>query len=112
MFSEQTEWVILGVTETGEAFDVPDWPDRLCGMLAKQGRDKRMSYSDYLQPVHISNHPAVVVDTRLARIDPEAFDIAKKFAAENRLKTRPGRSGNATGRHPAFVPERRQYARG
>jgi hypothetical protein len=35
------EWVILGVTVTGEVFDVPDWPERLCGMLATQLRDKR-----------------------------------------------------------------------
>ncbi|MEO8332714.1 MAG: DUF3579 domain-containing protein, partial [Gallionella sp.] len=28
------EWVIHGVTDTGEVFNVPDWPERLCGLLA------------------------------------------------------------------------------
>jgi len=37
MTVEQIEWVILGVTETGEVFDVPSWPERLCGMLADRG---------------------------------------------------------------------------
>jgi len=38
MFAEQVEWVILGETEIGEIFDVPSWPERLCGMLADRGR--------------------------------------------------------------------------
>lgn len=112
MMGEQIEWVILGVTETGEAFDVPSWPERLCGMLAEQGQDNRMSYSDYLRPAHINGRPAVIVKNRLAQDDPVSFFIVTRFVTENQLKTRPGRTGRTTGKHPVFRPERRDYVKG
>lgn len=112
MIAEQIEWVILGVMETGEVFDVPSWPERLCGMLAEQGQDNRMSYSDYLRPAHINGRPAVVVKSRLAQDDPVSFAIVTRFVTENQLKTRPGRTGRITGMHPAFGQERREYVKG
>lgn len=109
---EQIEWVILGVTETGEVFDVPSWPERLCGMLAEQGQDNRMSYSDYLRPAHINGRPAVVVKSRLAQDDPVSFAIVTNFVTENQLKTREGRTSRTTGNYPVFSQERREYIRG
>jgi len=112
MFAEQVEWVILGETEIGEIFDVPSWPERLCGMLADRGQDNRMSYSNYLRPTHINNLPAVLVESRLAQNDPASFAIVMRFVTENRLKTRVGRTGRTTGKHPAFNQERRDYIKG
>lgn len=112
MIDEQIEWVILGVMETGEVFDVPAWPDRLCGMLAEQGPDNRMSYSNYLLPAHINGHPAVIVKNRLAQDDPVSFAIVTRFVTENQLKTRPGRTGRTTGKYPEFQLERRHYVKG
>lgn len=108
MSDEQLEWVILGVMETGEVFDVPGWPDRLCDMLADREQNNRVIYSTYLQPVHINSIPSVVVKRRLAQDDPSSFAIVTQFVAENRLKTRAGRSG----KYPAFNPERRGYIKG
>lgn len=112
MMVEQIEWVIFGETEAGEVFDVPGWPERLCGMLAEQGQDYRMSYSDYLLPVHISGRPAVIVKSRLAQDDPASFAVVARFVTENQLKTRQGRSGCTTGNYPVFSQERREYIKG
>jgi hypothetical protein len=71
-----------------------------------------VSYSDYLTPSHISGFPAVVVLNTLAKDDPAAFAVVAKFITENRLKTRSGRVGNATGEHPTVKEERREYVRG
>ncbi|MFA6922522.1 MAG: DUF3579 domain-containing protein [Gallionella sp.] len=104
------EWVILGVTESGELFDVPNWPERLCGMLADQAKDNRLSYSGYLKPVHINGFPSVVMLTSLAKDDPASYSIVKQFVAENRLRSRPGRSG--AGEPPALLKDRRNYIKG
>ncbi|HEX5339228.1 MAG TPA: DUF3579 domain-containing protein [Gallionella sp.] len=107
---QQEEWVILGVTLDDEAFDVPNWAERLCGMLAAQSSDNRLSYSDYLHPVIIGGLPAVVMDTSLELADPHAFEIVRKFVEDNRLKSRAGRNrrhGESSGPYPAFNPDRR-----
>ena len=102
------EWVILGVTEQGELFDVPDWQARLCGMLADQASNNRLIYSDYLKPVHIDGYPSVVMSSRLADDDPVSYLIVEKFVAENRLQSRAGRS--PVGAYPH--QDRRGYIRG
>lgn len=113
MFQEQKEWVILGETESGELFDVPNWPELLCGMLADQAKDNRLSYSDYLKPVHINGFPSVVMLNSLANDDPVSYSTVKKFVADNRLKNRPGRAARNTGEYTASHPERRHdYIKG
>lgn len=103
------EWVILGVTDTGEVFDLPDWPERLCGMLATRLQDKRVRYSDYLHPAHINGLTAVVMSRRLEQDNPASFAIVKKFIAENQLHTRFGRTNSSTGDYPALQQKLREY---
>ena len=106
MFREHKEWVILGMTEEDELFDVPHWPERLCGMLADQASDNRLSYSDYLKPAHIGGFPAVIVLNSLANDDSASYIIVKKFVTDNRLKNRPGRAARNAG-VPPLQQERR-----
>jgi len=114
MFRKQEEWVILGVTVEGEVFDYPGWSDRLCGMLSQQSGSNRLSYSDYLHPVHIDGLPAVVLDVKLEQIDAESYQLVRKFAEDNNLKVRAGRTAQQlaeTIKYPKFGTERRdQYA--
>jgi hypothetical protein len=108
---QQEEWVILGRTLDGEVFAIPDWAERLCGMLSAQAHDNRLSYSDYLHPARIEGLPAVVMRTSLVQADPQAFETIKRFVEENHLKHRPGRSrrnAEATGRFKALHAERRE----
>jgi len=71
-----------------------------------------MSYSNYLRPAHINGRPAVVVKSSLAQDDPLSFAIVTRFIAENQLKTRACRTGRATGKHPVYRKERREYLKG
>jgi len=86
---QQEEWVILGRTLDGDVFAIPDWADRLCGMLAAQAKDNRLSYSNYLHPSRIDGLPAVVMRTRLAQDDPQSFDTVKRFVDETGSRPAP-----------------------
>lgn len=107
-----SEWVILGVTVTGEVFDVPDWAVRLCGMLASQLHDKRLRDSDYFRPAHINGLAAVVVSRCLEHDHPASFAIVKQFVAENRLDTRSDRTGESSGEYPVLQQKLRAYIKG
>lgn len=110
MYQIQEEWVVLGITVDGQVFEYPDWADRLCGMLVEQSGSNRLSYSDYLHPMHIEGLPAVVLDVKLEQVDPEAYRLVRKFAQDNRLKVRSGRTAvqlAATAKHPVLGTERR-----
>ncbi|MBI5429477.1 MAG: DUF3579 domain-containing protein [Nitrosomonadales bacterium] len=107
-----SEWLILGATVTGEIFDMPDWPERLCGMLASQPHDQRLRDSDYLRPAHINGLTAVVVSRRLEQDHPASFAIVKQFVAENRLDTRSDRTGESSGAYPVLQQKLRAYIKG
>ncbi len=106
----QKEWVILGITLGDEVFNYPDWAERLCGMLADQSSSQRLGYSDFLHPMHIDGLPAVVMEAGLEQADPQAFNMVRKFAEENHLKVRSGRTHAQlaeTIKHRALGEERR-----
>ncbi len=110
MHQNQKEWVILGITLEGDAFEYPDWVERLCGLLAEQSSSHRLSYSDYLHPTYIEGLPAVVLNAALQKEDKEAYRVVRKFALDNNLKVRSGRSGDqsaSTSVHPVLNIERR-----
>ncbi|HEU0189056.1 MAG TPA: DUF3579 domain-containing protein [Gallionella sp.] len=109
---QPSELVILGVTETGEVFDIPNWPERLCGLLSVNIQGKRIRYSDYLRPARINGCPAVILLSSMAQDNPEFFAIVAQFVAENKLKTRTGRTGLSTEAHLPFQHERRSYIKG
>lgn len=110
MFHKQEEWVLLGITSDGQVFDCEDWTEQLCGMLSEKSGSNRLSYSDYLHPVYIDSLPAVVLESELEEVDAESFRIVRKFAVDNRLKVRSGRTAQkilAEAKHPTLGIERR-----
>lgn len=86
------EIVIQGITESGETFRPSDWAERLSGMLAVFCRHRHLSYSPFVKPVMSGGIRCVVVDRKLERADPAAFDYLIQFARDNRLRMRDGRS--------------------
>lgn len=112
MLSNLSEFVILGMTTGGEPFEVPDWADRLCGLVSDRGDGNRVVYSDYLQPAVIGGVPAVILSAALEKDDPVAFQTVQQFVQEHNLKVRSGRTGSATGRYPAIRERREEYVRG
>lgn len=107
MFHKQEEWVLLGITQDGRVFDCEDWAEQLCGRLAEKTEGNRLSYSDYLHPVYIDNLPAVVLEAELETVDADSFAIVRKFAQDNSLKVRSGRSKAHDAGHPKLGVERR-----
>lgn len=109
---QPSELVILGETETGERFDVPNWIEHICGMLSVKEQDKRISYSDYLKPAHINGYPAIILSNSLANDDPESFAMVVQFVADNKLKARLGRASIRQELLPALHHERHKYIKG
>lgn len=90
MTLQPEEWLILGVTPDGRPFRPSDWPERLCGALARY-EDGRLSYSQHARPVSRQGRSGVVVEAVLQQIDPEGFDFVMGFARDNCLEVIPGR---------------------
>ncbi len=91
MPSETSEFVIIGLTVSGERFRPSDWAERLCGVMSQFGTDQRMRYSPYVQPVTSGGVKCVVVDARLRELEPLAYQFMQNFARDNELQVRSGR---------------------
>lgn len=91
MLSEAAEFVIQGKTVEGDIFQPTDWAELLCNSLARTGTDGRMMDSSFIHPIETDGIKAVVVRVALQKADPEAFDMIKRYIAENRLMVRSGR---------------------
>ncbi len=114
MLSGASEFVIQGITESGELFQQPDWAENLCNMMGTSGSDGRMVYSAYARPVMVDGVPCVVIRVSLQKVDPKAFEMVKQFVTENRLKVRSGRGSRdaeESGPHPVLGVERRDKQR-
>src|SRR3954466_16116404 len=86
-----SEFVILGVTKDGKPFRPSDWAERLCGVMAAFGGDHRMQYSPFVHPITVNGVRGVVVDRRVAQIEPMAYRFLVNFARDNELRMREGR---------------------
>lgn len=93
---EVVEIVIEGVTVDGRTFRPSDWTERLCGVLAAYGSDRRMHYSPFVYPVNSGGVPCVVVDARLETVEPMTYRFLLNFAKDNELRTRDGRIAQRT----------------
>jgi hypothetical protein len=85
------EFVIRGVTHAGKPFRPSDWAERLCGVMAQFGADRRMQYSPYARQILSDEVNCVVVDAKLETIEPMAYRFLMNFARDNELEVRPGR---------------------
>jgi hypothetical protein len=91
MAVETSEFVIVGRTRAGERFRPGDWAERLCAVMAQFGAAGPMPCSPYVYPVIVGGEKCVVVDARLAELEPLAFRFLEGFARDNDLVVRPGR---------------------
>lgn len=114
MLAGVSEFVIQGITESGELFQQVDWAVNLCNMLGTTGSDGRMIYSSYARPVMVDGIACVVIRVSLQLVDAKAFEMVKQYVAEHRLKVRSGRGSRdaeETGAHPVLGVERRDPQR-
>lgn len=96
MATEVVEFVIAGTTLDGRAFRPSDWAERLCGVMAAFGGDRRMQYSPFVYPVSANGVRCVVVDARLEEVEPKAYRFLVNFAKDNELQVRDGRVAERT----------------
>jgi hypothetical protein len=104
------EFVVQGITVDGEVFQPPEWAQQLCDEIGTTTPDGRAPYSSCVHPVKINGVAALVVRVALQVVDEKAFETIRQFVAEHRLQVRAGRGSRdteATGKHKAYVPERR-----
>ena len=114
MLSEAAEFVIQGKTMEGDIFQPADWAERLCNSLAKTGSDGRKMRSSFVHPIVTEGIKAVVVRVALQKADPDAFDMIKRYIAENHLMVRSGRGSRdaeSSEPPPTVAKERRDPSR-
>ncbi|GAB2898828.1 DUF3579 domain-containing protein [Paralcaligenes ginsengisoli] len=85
------QFIIHGITLTGQSFRPSDWAERLAGVLS-QFRPAgcvggHLTYSPYALPTLIDGVRCVVVDLRLRELEPLAWKFACEFAQDNQLQT-------------------------
>lgn len=90
-----THLVIRGVMENGKPFRPSDWVDRISSSLASFQRDRRLRYSQGVQPCMIDGERCLVVARWLEHADRAAYDYVMEFARANRLRVQPDRRRGA-----------------
>ena len=78
--------VIWGVTASGRKFRPSDWNERLAGLTSAFGYDHKLLYSPLVEPMTIGGVAAVVVDCKLATLEPRLYQFLLNFARDNELK--------------------------
>ncbi|MBI5659082.1 MAG: DUF3579 domain-containing protein [Nitrosomonadales bacterium] len=110
MLSDVAEFVVQGITVDGDTFQPPDWAERLCGSLSGVEVGRGKVFPAYVRPITSGGNASLVVQVSLQRDNPDAFDLIKRFIAENRLVVRSGRGSRDaehTGPLTVFAGERR-----
>ena len=85
------ELVIIGLTESGKTFRPSDWAERLCGVMTLFDPQARNGFSTYVRPIVANGVTCVLIDTRVERMQPHAFEFLLGFARDNALRVRRGR---------------------
>jgi hypothetical protein len=85
------ELVIHGITESGKSFRPSDWAERLCGVMTLFDPTHSIGFSPYVRPILSHGVKCVLIDIRLAQLQPSAFDFLLGFARDNELTLRRGR---------------------
>lgn len=78
--------IITGTMENGQTFRPSDWIERLGSTLASFQVDRRLRYSQGVQPCIINGEPCLVVARWLEATDRIAYDFVMDFARANQLR--------------------------
>ncbi|MDR1662609.1 MAG: DUF3579 domain-containing protein [Azoarcus sp.] len=90
MTQEIGSFIIIGATREGKPFRPSDWADRLCGIMATLGNDNRVKYSQFVRPgCSLTGLKTVIVDARLHKANPLAYQFVVDFARSNNLQVEP-----------------------
>ncbi|MDD3529381.1 MAG: DUF3579 domain-containing protein [Gallionellaceae bacterium] len=80
---------IVGQTRAGEPFRPSDWVDRMAGLFATFGRDKKLRYSPWIRPAILDGTRGLWLEADLRGRDPSAYEFVMAFADRHELAVRP-----------------------
>lgn len=80
---------ILGQTRAGQPFRPSDWVDRMAGLFATFGKDKKLRYSPWIRPAVLGGKRGLWLAAGLHHRDPSAYAFVMAFADSHGLTVRP-----------------------
>jgi len=89
MAKEQSDCLILGITQKGSRFRPSDWVDRVAALFASFTADRRLQYHTMIRPVMHQGLRCLFVAGSLAMADAVAYDFVMEFAGSNHLQIVP-----------------------
>jgi hypothetical protein len=95
--------IIQGISVDNQRFRPSDWVERISASMAIFGRDKKLRYTNFVQPCIIDGLKCLIVAKDLSRQNPEAYDFIMGFAQANNLRISEDRR-----RYPQPVDEERR----
>ena len=78
--------IIQGISIDNQRFRPSDWVERISASMAIFGRDKKLRYANFVQPVTIEGLRCLIVAKDLSIDHPEAYDFIMGFAQANNLR--------------------------
>jgi hypothetical protein len=105
--------VIWGVTAKGRSFRPSDWAERLAGLTSAFGFERKLAYSPLVRPMTVRGTKAVVIDCKLADLEPRLYQFLLNFARDNELVVAfvPEAMANAHSLEPPAAPSARHEPR-
>ena len=84
-------YVITSLQEDGRKLRPGDWVERIACALASFDENRRLHYSESVQPCVINGEKCLVVARGLEQVDPQAYEFVMEFARSNKLTVQPDR---------------------
>jgi hypothetical protein len=78
--------IIQGISIDNQKFRPSDWVERISASMAIFGRDKKLRYTNFVQPCTLDGLRCLIVAKDLSRKNPEAYDFIIGFAQANNLR--------------------------
>lgn len=79
-------FVISGEQEDGKKLRPTDWIERISSALASFDENRRLHYSESVQPCVIDGQKCLVVARCLEEMNPTAYQFVMDFAQSNKLR--------------------------
>lgn len=86
MSDPDERFIISGIREDGKPLRPTDWVERLSSVLASFDENRRLRYSDSVQPCIIGGEKCLVVARGLETVNPAAYAFVMDFARSNGLR--------------------------
>jgi len=84
--SGNEQLIIQGISIDNRPFRPSDWVERISATMAVFGRDKKLRYTNFVQPCVLDGLKCLIVAEGLSNTNPEAYNFIMGFAQANNLR--------------------------